>query len=464
MASENDNLYRRAGITDLVEFYRTKFVSNEVLDERYFKALDRFDIRFARTMWVYDNVRVGSEVLDLGCGAGMLALLKRKAVTLTGVDLSHECALAARRNGYDITFRAELSRLPFANASFDYVVSLDVLGHVALGEKDAVLTEVRRVLRPGGVTLHGIECLDRFAQKDYDEMSPGELRRFVDVDGHVGLEEEQEHAARFREFFKHVSWEPRYSLCLSSEEFLKQADKYGLTFEDDFLAYLRGLSFKERRAFDMAMGYVFGKISDLHVRLPKAGLYVFLKASDSRLGSFYNEHRDRSALFSSIRSINLPLRVSLDRDPDVVFDDGWYEPNMLPPVARWMSGRGGVSFRAPTLSEISLDLTAHMPDLRTHPLRLELFLNGARLCAFSLFRYGWLELRVSVPEILSRQAEGEFELELRADRTWEARPTLDETRDDRELSVAICNLEIVSQKPEVRSQKSEARSQKPEVQ
>ena len=43
-----------------------------------------------------------------------LALLKRKGVKLTGVDLSDECAVAARRNGYDATFSAELASLPFA--------------------------------------------------------------------------------------------------------------------------------------------------------------------------------------------------------------------------------------------------------------------------------------------------------------------------------------------------------------
>src|SRR5688572_6354932 len=138
------NLYDRAGIADVAEFYRTKFVSDEVLNARYFKALDRFDIRFARTMWVYDNVRAGSTVLELGSGAGMLALLKRKGVTLTGVDLSDECARASRRNGYDYTFTAALSLLPFADASFDYVVSLDVLGHIGAEEKDAVIAEVKR--------------------------------------------------------------------------------------------------------------------------------------------------------------------------------------------------------------------------------------------------------------------------------------------------------------------------------
>jgi SAM-dependent methyltransferase len=437
-----DDLYRRAGIEDPAEFYRTKFVSDEVLDARYFRALDRFDMRFARTMWVYDNVRAGASVLDLGCGAGVLALLKRKGVTLAGIDLSPECALASRRNGYDFTCSAALRRLPFDDASFDYVVSLDVLGHVGFEEKDAVLREVRRVLRAGGVTLHGIECTDRRAQKSYEEMNGEELRRFIAVDGHVGLEEEQEHAARFRRFFREVAWEPRYALCLSSEEFIKQQDEYGLPFEPDFVEYLRGLSHSERRAFDMAMGYVFGKISDLHVRLPKSGLYVLIKASDEPLGPFYNEHRDRSDLFTTnatgdAMAGDATRAFCLDREAS--FDDGWYEPNVLPPVARWMKRSGRLRFRAPSLSALRLDLTSHMPDLGTRPLGLELYLNGRRLRALSLFRQGWLELRAEVPRELS--TSGDYELELRADRTWQPRPDDARNRDDRELSIAVCNIE-----------------------
>jgi cyclopropane fatty-acyl-phospholipid synthase-like methyltransferase len=438
--SPKSDLYQRAGISDVTEFYRTKFVSDEVLDARYFKPLDRFDMRFARTMWVYDNVRAGSTVLDLGCGAGMLALLKRKGVVLTGVDVSPECVLAARRNGYDTTLPAELSHLPFADASFDYVVSLDVLGHVGFEEKDAVLGEIRRVLRSGGVTMHGIECMDRGSQKDYDEMSAAELRRFIEVDGHVGLEEEQEHGARFLRFFQHVAWEPRYALCLSSEEFLKQADHYGLKFEADFLDYLRDLSFKERRAFDLAMGYVFGKISDLSIPLPKAGLYVFLKASDMPLGPFYNEHRDRTALYASPETNGSLL--CLDRNTGVTFDDGWYEPNLLPPVARWMGERGRIKFQALGLSEIAFDLTTHVPDIRERPLTLDVLLNGERVSYFSLIRRSWLNLRLPVPSSLA--AEGEFELEIRSDRTWQPRPTDEATRDDRELSIAVCNIEVVS--------------------
>jgi SAM-dependent methyltransferase len=369
----------------------------------------------------------------------MLALLKRKGVSITGVDLSDECALAAKRNGYDNALTTPLTQLPFPDHVFDYVVSLDVLGHVRFEEKDAVLTEIKRVLRPDGVTMHGIECTDKSGRQRYEEMSPEELRRFVEIDGHVGLEEEQEHAERFQRFFRHVAAEPRYALCLSSEEFIKQADQYGLPFEDDFIDYLRGLSFKERRAFDMAMGYVFNKISDLHVQLPKAGLYVLLKASDAPLGAFYNEHRDRRQLFSNT-TVN--AGTCLDRRSDVRFDEGWYEPNIIPPVARWMGQRGRISFRSEPLNAISLDLTTHLPELQTQPLEIEIYLNDERIAACSIFRRGWLSIHAAVPETAPAESDV-YELELRANRTWQPRLDSDERelRDDREISIAVCNVE-----------------------
>jgi ubiquinone/menaquinone biosynthesis C-methylase UbiE len=275
-----DDLLRLAGIDDVAGFYRDRFYTGGVLEAGYFDALFRFDINFARTMWVYDNVRRGSSVLDLGCGEGVLALLKRKDVYLAGLDLSPDLVELARRNGYDTACVAHLTELPFADASFDYVVSLDVFGHVDFADKDAVLTEIKRVLRPDGVTMHGIESLDRNLHPDYATASREQLAQFIAVDGHIGLETDEDIARRFSQFFSSVQSEPRYTLCLSSAEFIKQYDNYGAAFDPDFIDYLKGLSFDERHAFDMAMGYVFGKISDLHLQLPSSGLYLLVKASN----------------------------------------------------------------------------------------------------------------------------------------------------------------------------------------
>jgi hypothetical protein len=69
------DLYDVAGIEDVPGFYRDRFFTGGVLEASYFDSINRFDIQYARTMWIYDNVRRDSSVLDLGCGEGMLALL-----------------------------------------------------------------------------------------------------------------------------------------------------------------------------------------------------------------------------------------------------------------------------------------------------------------------------------------------------------------------------------------------------
>ena len=455
----NPPSYESAGIGDLSEFYATKFASTEILDPRYFRPLDRFDMHFARTLWVYDNVREGSSLLDIGCGVGLLALLKRKNVRLSGVDVSDICVEAAKVNGYDDVRRAKLTELPFEDSSFDYVASLDVFGHVSFEEKDQVLAEIKRVLKPDGVTLHGIECTDEYTHRAYADMTPNELRAFAKIDGHIGLERAAEHAARFGKYFAHVLFEPRYVLCLSSEEFLKQADEYGLPFESDFLEYLRGLSHGERRAFDMAMGYVFNKISDLDIKLPESGLYTFLKASNVELGPFYNEYRDRRNLLPARGNASTPATdetpsrsstvICLDhtasaRDPiNAEFGDGWYAPDDFPPVSRWMGRRSKLRFTARSLASMSFELMTHMPELSPiHPLAIAFLLNDALIGVCSLSESRWTRARFEIPQSLRAAPDDTFELTIHASRTFQPNLVDPNSIDDRELSVAVHNIEI----------------------
>ncbi|HEY6245674.1 MAG TPA: methyltransferase domain-containing protein [Pyrinomonadaceae bacterium] len=432
-----DDLLKLAGINDVAQFYLDRFFTGGVFDARYFDAIDRFDMKFARTMWVYDNVQRGASLLDLGCGEGVLALLKRKDVYLAGLDLSPDLVEMSRRNGYDVARVGKLTELPFDDASFDYVVSLDVFGHIDFADKDAVISEIKRVLRPGGVTMHGIESLDRNLHPDYNSATREDLVRFIKVDGHIGLESDEDIAKRFKKFFSSVQVEPRYALCLTAAEFIKQYDEYDAPFDRDFIDYLRGLSFDEQHAFDMAMGYVFGRISDLNVKLPSSGLYVFVKATNVEPESFYNAHRDRGDFLPQADIVP----SELDRDSRAEFGNGWYPANHLPPVARWMSNRSCLRFGAQSFSSLRLQLTTHIPDLKSSPMELVFKLNDEPIGGVCLFEYGWLELEMYVPKSIT-SATSNFRLDISSNRTWQPSAANPDSHDHRHLSIAVCNLRI----------------------
>jgi len=97
----------------------------------------------------------GSDVLDLGCGAGVpmtAALAEGRAVT--GVDISSTQLAMARRNVPGATFlQADMTALTFEPASFDAVVAFYSLTHVPRHEHAELLGRIRGWLRPGGLFL-----------------------------------------------------------------------------------------------------------------------------------------------------------------------------------------------------------------------------------------------------------------------------------------------------------------------
>jgi tellurite methyltransferase len=94
--------------------------------------------------------------LDLGCGVGRHALLfARLGLDTTAIDMSEQGVAELRRNAEDegLTIKADvapMTDLPFADGSFDYVLSFNVIYH---GDPEIVrrtFAEIRRVLKPGG--------------------------------------------------------------------------------------------------------------------------------------------------------------------------------------------------------------------------------------------------------------------------------------------------------------------------
>jgi ubiquinone/menaquinone biosynthesis C-methylase UbiE len=107
---------------------------------------------------------VNARILDAGCGTGLLTLallrvLERPA-NVTAVDLSARSLQTARRavqkssraEQRPVSFvHANVLGLPFADESFDFVMTSGVLEYVPLGEG---MGELARVLAPGGYLLH----------------------------------------------------------------------------------------------------------------------------------------------------------------------------------------------------------------------------------------------------------------------------------------------------------------------
>lgn len=94
-------------------------------------------------------------VLDVGCGGGLLSeQFAALGCDVTGIDASVPTLAAARRHaeasGLSICYlEGSAEQLAFDPATFDVVCCCDVLEHV--NSADAVVGEISRVLKPGGV-------------------------------------------------------------------------------------------------------------------------------------------------------------------------------------------------------------------------------------------------------------------------------------------------------------------------
>jgi arsenite methyltransferase len=100
----------------------------------------------------------GEHVLDIGSGAGTDSLVAAQMVgqqgRVVGIDMTPEMLAKARGAAEEAGFAhvefiaGEVEELPFADASFDVVISNGVIDLIP--DKDAVFSGIYRVLRPGG--------------------------------------------------------------------------------------------------------------------------------------------------------------------------------------------------------------------------------------------------------------------------------------------------------------------------
>ncbi|MCL5264812.1 MAG: class I SAM-dependent methyltransferase [Chloroflexi bacterium] len=99
-------------------------------------------------------------VLDAGCGTGGMLQHLRQYGTAVGVDICQEALEFSQQRGLKRLVMASVGDLPFESASFDLIVSFDVLYHMAVEDDIAALKEFRRLLKPGGHVLLRLPACD----------------------------------------------------------------------------------------------------------------------------------------------------------------------------------------------------------------------------------------------------------------------------------------------------------------
>ena len=117
---------------------------NQLIDAAQFRAVLRaFDLA---------TLQSGARILDVGCGTGRW--LRRYEVMgfhPTGIDATLPMLSLARKNRtFSSLVAGESFRLPFADCAFDGVSDITVVQHIPYVSQPQALSEMLRVLKPGG--------------------------------------------------------------------------------------------------------------------------------------------------------------------------------------------------------------------------------------------------------------------------------------------------------------------------
>ncbi|KUO40787.1 MAG: hypothetical protein AVW06_02010 [Hadesarchaea archaeon DG-33-1] len=129
------------------ELKRRYDLTAHVYDRRY------MGIQQEKYETVLANIQRRGRILDLGCGTGMLlASLEKRARFVAGVDMSAEMLGAAKKRATKAAIvLADADHLPFADGSFDAVVSVTLLQNMP--DPERTMRELARVLRPNGKAI-----------------------------------------------------------------------------------------------------------------------------------------------------------------------------------------------------------------------------------------------------------------------------------------------------------------------
>ncbi|MFF4831818.1 class I SAM-dependent methyltransferase [Streptomyces sp. NPDC001315] len=143
-----------------------------------------------QTMIRLAELRDGHRVLDVGCGTGNLLRTtgqQHRNVDLVGLDPDPKALARAERKARRVGLTVRLDRgfaqeLPYREGSFDRVFSSLMLHHLDSASREALLAEVRRVLRPDGLLVLADPVFDEHGH----DHGHGRGRRQAGMRGRMG--------------------------------------------------------------------------------------------------------------------------------------------------------------------------------------------------------------------------------------------------------------------------------------
>jgi len=113
-----------------------------------------------------------ASVLDAGCGTGRVGReLARRGLDVAGIDIDAEMLSTARRKAPNVDWRlADLATVNLGREFDAIVMAGNVMIFLAPGTEQAVVSNLARHLRPGGVLIAGFQLRpDRLSLARYDE-------------------------------------------------------------------------------------------------------------------------------------------------------------------------------------------------------------------------------------------------------------------------------------------------------
>jgi 2-polyprenyl-3-methyl-5-hydroxy-6-metoxy-1,4-benzoquinol methylase len=119
-------------------------------------------------------IKPTDKILEIGCGIGTIVFeLTKQGYDVTGVDISREAVAYGRKKYGEIHLEVQPAEaLPYENKSFDLILSFDLFEHIA--RIDRHLSEVHRILRPGGYYL--FQTPNKFSNAIFETLSKKSLK------------------------------------------------------------------------------------------------------------------------------------------------------------------------------------------------------------------------------------------------------------------------------------------------